>query len=110
MPWEPGQSGNPAGGSKPKEKRFLTMLERACAADDYKRLRAAAEKLLDEAAKGEAWAIQQLADRFDGKAAQAVEVETTVHDGDISRTPLTPEQWEDKHGVGAAAGTATRAH
>lgn len=47
-------------------------LDRALAQDDGKRLRAAAEKLLDEAANGEAWAIKELADRLDGKAAQAV--------------------------------------
>lgn len=73
MLWEPGQSGNPKGAPK-KEKRFLTMLERAIAQDDAKRLRAAAEKLLDLAAEGEQWAVEMLAERLDGKATQDIKV------------------------------------
>lgn len=71
MPFQPGQSGNPAGGAK--IKRFFAALERACVQDDGKRLRAAAEKLLDLGAAGEPWAVQMLADRFDGKAAQQLQ-------------------------------------
>lgn len=37
-------------------------------------MRDAAEKLLDCASKGEPWAIQQLADRLDGKPSQSVEM------------------------------------
>lgn len=70
MPFKPGVSGNPAGGAKPK--RFYAALDRAIAADDGKRLRAAAERLLDEAVNGEAWAIKELADRLDGKVAQEI--------------------------------------
>lgn len=40
--------------------------------DDGKRLRMAAEKLLDLAAEGEQWAVKEIADRLDGKAPQAV--------------------------------------
>lgn len=68
MKWEPGVSGNPEGSKR--QKRFLAALERALASDDSKRLRAAAEKLLDLAADGEPWAIKELADRLDGRAAQ----------------------------------------
>jgi Family of unknown function (DUF5681) len=71
MPWQPGQSGNP-GGSK-VEKQFLQALKRAIAADDAKRLRAAAEALLDHAAAGEYWAINMLADRLDGKPTQQLQ-------------------------------------
>ena len=73
MPFAPGQSGNPAGAPK-KSKRFFTVLDRAIEQDDSKRLRAAAEKLLDLAAAGEPWAAQMLADRLDGKPAQQVTV------------------------------------
>lgn len=71
MPFQPGESGNPAGAPK-KSKRFFTALDRAIEQDDAKRLRAAAEKLLDLAQAGEPWAVQMLADRLDGKAAQQV--------------------------------------
>ena len=70
MPFEPGQSGNPAGSQK--AKRFYNALDRAIAQDDSKRLREAADKLLDLAAAGEPWATQMLADRLDGKVPQGI--------------------------------------
>lgn len=70
MPFEPGQSGNPAGTQR--EKKFLAALNRAIAQDDGKRLRDAAEKLLDLAAAGEQWAVKELADRTDGKPKQQI--------------------------------------
>jgi hypothetical protein len=72
MAFKPGESGNPAGSAK--IKRFYAALDRAIVQEDGKRLREAAEKLLDEAAKGESWAMQMLADRLDGKAAQSVTI------------------------------------
>ena len=72
MAWKPGESGNPEGGAK--AKRFYAALDRAIIQEDGKRLREAAEKLLDLAAAGEAWAIQHLADRLDGKPKQQVEL------------------------------------
>ena len=72
MPFEPGKSGNPNGTGGPKI--FQAALERAMAQDDGKRLREAVEKMLDAAASGEVWAIQFLADRLDGKAAQTVNI------------------------------------
>lgn len=69
--FKPGQSGNPSG--KQPNKRFLTALNRAIAQDDSERLRQAAEKLLEQAAAGEAWAIGMLADRLDGKPAQVIQ-------------------------------------
>lgn len=78
--WEPGQSGNPSGGAK--IKRFFSTLERACVQEDYKRLRATAEKLLDAGASGEPWAVQMLADRYDGKPAQQVAL-TGADDGPL---------------------------
>lgn len=70
MPFQPGQSGNPAGNSK--TKKFFNALDRAITQDDGERLRATAEKLLDLAAAGEPFAMQMLADRLDGKPAQAI--------------------------------------
>ena len=83
MAWQPGQSGNPEG--PVKAKRFYAALDRAIVQEDGKRLRAAADKLLDNASKGEPWAIQMLADRLDGKPAQQL-----VHSGD-SEQPLIVE-------------------
>ena len=70
MPFEPGQSGNPSGTKT--NKRFMAALDRAIAQDDSKRLRDAAEKLLDNAANGEPWAVNMLADRLDGKPSQSI--------------------------------------
>lgn len=71
MAFKPGQSGNPGGLSRGKQ--FLDTLNRAIAQDDAKRLRQSAEKLLTLAAAGEQWAVQMLADRLDGKAAQIIQ-------------------------------------
>jgi hypothetical protein len=68
MPWQPGQSGNPTG--IVKEKTFRAALDRAIAQDNGKRLRQTMEKLLDMGARGESWAVNIIADRLDGKAAQ----------------------------------------
>lgn len=70
MPFIPGQSGNPEG--RRKEQKFRSALDRAIAQDDGKRLRGAAEKLLDLAEQGESWAVKELADRLDGKPAQTI--------------------------------------
>lgn len=51
---------------------FNDALRRAITQDDGKRIRAAAEKLLDLAADGTPWAVRELADRTDGKAAMSV--------------------------------------
>ena len=72
MPYKPGQSGNPAGSAK--IKRFIAAIDRAIAQDSGDRLRKAADKLLDLAAAGEAWALKELADRLDGKSAQSVAI------------------------------------
>src|SRR5688572_5520950 len=74
MPFQKGTSGNPSG--RQREKPFREALDRAIAQDDGKRIRKAADKLLDLAAAGEPWAIQMLADRLDGRAAQTTHVET----------------------------------
>lgn len=70
MAWVPGQSGNPDGVKK--VGKWRDMLDRAIASDDSKRLRAAAEALLDAAAAGDLPAIKELADRLDGKPSQQI--------------------------------------
>lgn len=71
MTWEKGESGNPQG--RALNKPFLDAVTRAIAQDDGKRLRAAAEKLLNAAEAGEPWALQMVADRLDGKPRQQIE-------------------------------------
>jgi hypothetical protein len=71
MAWQKGQSGNPRGG--PKDKAFADALRLAVNVEhepDKKKLRVIAEKLVECAIGGESWAIQQVADRLDGKPAQ----------------------------------------
>lgn len=57
-----------------KGKLFDAALRRAIAQEDGKRIREAAERLLDLAAAGEQWAVKELADRLDGKAKQQTEI------------------------------------
>lgn len=72
-----------AGGRPPKEKSFANMLRiainEAIVDDDgvaKPKLRAVAEMLVTKALEGDMAAIREVADRLDGKAAQAVEVTT----------------------------------
>jgi hypothetical protein len=67
--FKPGESGCPDGG---KQYLFVSTVRRAIAQDNGKRLRGCAERLLDLAAAGEAWAVKELADRLDGRAHQSV--------------------------------------
>lgn len=83
MPFQPGVSGNP-GGAGPRPKQFMQVLERAIKQDDAKRLRQAAETLLDKAAEGESWAVQMLAERLDGKVPQAQIVQGDDAGGPVS--------------------------
>lgn len=62
----------PGNNNAGKNKPFWRALDKAIAQEDGKRLRAAAEKLLDLAAQGEQWAVKELADRMDGKSAQVI--------------------------------------
>lgn len=57
------------------EKRFREALQAAVTEKDaggVQRLRGIVEKLVVAAETGEGWAIQQVADRLDGKPAQAI--------------------------------------
>ncbi len=67
---------------------FDAALRRAIAQDDGHMLRNAAEQLLLKSAQGEAWAIQMLADRLDGKAAQSVEIKQAKSIDELSLDEL----------------------
>ena len=53
-----------------KGQMWNDSLRKAIAQDDGRRLRASVEQLLNLAAKGEPWAIKELADRLDGRPKQ----------------------------------------
>lgn len=79
-----------AGGRPPKEKSFANMLNIAikqATEDGRDKLRAVADALLDKAMSGDVQAIKEVADRLDGKVAQAI-VGDNDHDpiGVIFRT------------------------
>jgi len=66
------QGAQPGNNNYAKGAVFNDALRRAIAQDNSKRIRDAAEKLLDLAAAGTPWAVKELADRTDGKAAMSV--------------------------------------
>lgn len=71
MAWIKGTSGNPAG-RPPSEKAFANLLNvavREQGKDGVPKLRRIVDQLVKNAVAGEAWAIQQVADRLDGKPA-----------------------------------------
>jgi Family of unknown function (DUF5681) len=72
MPFEKGKSGNPGGRPKGKPFRDALMMEIKAAGDNHKALRKIAAALLAKAANGDVPAINSLADRTDGKVAQAL--------------------------------------
>lgn len=71
MPFQPGNQ------LSKKFGMWRAALDRAITQEDGKRLRAAAERLLDMAAEGDMQAIKELGDRIDGRPAQ-----TVIHQGD----------------------------
>ena len=86
MRFQKGQSGNPGG--RRKEQKFRAALAMALSETDkdsgQPKLRRIADNLVNAAIKGESWAIREVADRVDGKAVQAVDLETdrkqSIHD------------------------------
>jgi hypothetical protein len=61
-----------SGGAKAKPFRDALRIELAAAGEDSKALRSIARKLIDAASSGDLQAIKELADRIDGKVAQAI--------------------------------------
>lgn len=77
-----GQSGNPGGREKTK---WLTQALRMELAQNPKRARTIADKIITMAEEGDLQAASLIFDRLEGKAVQQVQVEATV-------TALTSEQ------------------
>jgi hypothetical protein len=73
MTWKPGQSGNPKGFIR-TDKPFTDALRIAAHQVDKRtkvsKLRLMAEQAVKQAAAGQMWAIQFIADRLDGKPVQ----------------------------------------
>jgi hypothetical protein len=57
-----------------KGRKVEKMIERALLQEDDKRLREGVEKLLDNVANGERWALEFVRDSIDGKPKQAVDL------------------------------------
>jgi hypothetical protein len=71
MVFAPGKSGNPGGQQKDKQfEASLRLVANRTEPDGVKKLTRIAEKLVECALDGEGWAIQQVADRLDGRPAQ----------------------------------------
>lgn len=85
-----------------KGRLFDGALRRAIAQDDGVRLREAAEQLLTLAAKGEGWALKELADRLDGKSQQNVSIERKDV-RDLSLAELAAAMAAEIEGGGGAA-------
>jgi enoyl-CoA hydratase/carnithine racemase len=77
MAFQPGKSGNPGGRAKERQFADALRMELAAAGEDNKALRAIARNLINLAQKDDEKAlpaINAIADRLDGKPAQAVEM------------------------------------
>lgn len=55
-----------------KNRPWAEAINRALLAEDGKKLRALADKLIDKALEGDVTALKEVGDRVDGKAAQAI--------------------------------------
>lgn len=74
-------------GRPPKEKSFANMLniaiKEAVEGSDKTKLRAVADALVQKAMGGDVQAIKEVADRLDGKAMQAVELDANLSFEDL---------------------------
>lgn len=98
MPFEKGHKHS----SKPR--LFEQTLRRAIAQDDGAKVRACIDKMLDLAAAGEAWAVRELADRLDGKAAQSITITDKGDAQDLSTEEILERIAAIRRGI--TAGTA----
>lgn len=79
-----GQEGN---SNASKGKAFKDALRKALKADGVDRLPMIANTLVEKAIEGEQWAVQEVANRLDGKPAQ--EVAVTGEDGGPLKAQIT---------------------
>jgi hypothetical protein len=103
MTWKTGQSGNPRG--RLSEKLFADAVRMAVNEEEptrkVRKLRLIADKLVEQAMAGEGWAIQQVADRLDGKPAQEA---TITHRHDVAE--LTDNEIAERIAELRGAGTS----
>ncbi len=67
------ERGAPEGNQNAKKNRpWAEAVNRALLADDGKKLRLLADKLIDRALEGDVTALKEIGDRMDGRAAQAI--------------------------------------
>jgi hypothetical protein len=85
------------------QNRPLTDSKRATRS----KLRRIAEKLAECALNGEPWAISQVADRIDGKAAAEIQTEQSHRYVIEVPAELTREQWIQKYSPSPPIGTST---
>jgi hypothetical protein len=69
------ERGAPLGSQNAKKgKLFYDQLRKVLVQEDALRLRKIAEKLVEAAEEGEAWAVKEIMDRMDGKPVQSTEI------------------------------------
>lgn len=75
-----------------KNKPWSDAINRALLAEDGKKLRALADKLIDKAMEGDVPALREIGDRMEGKAMQAIEatVDASLLVEEIRRTVIDP--------------------
>lgn len=97
--WQPGQSGNPGG--RWAEKPFVDALRRVLKQEhNGEALRHIANRLIDLAIAGEAWAVQMVAERLDGKAPQEIKLTREVRE--MSLNDILGELAEARAAAGIA--------
>ncbi len=83
------RGGQPGNKNATKNKAWEEALRRALLAEDGKKLRALADKLIERAEEGDVTALKESGDRMDGKPAQAITgadggplvvIQATAHD------------------------------
>jgi Family of unknown function (DUF5681) len=89
MPFKKGQSGNPGG--RVRDRAFTDMLRVALNEKDskgVKKLRVIADKLVASAMAGNPFAVQQIADRLEGKPTQPTAGDNSLPPVRITRIEL----------------------
>lgn len=66
--------GQPGNKNAAKNRPWAEAINRALLADDGKKLRALADKLIDRALEGDVSALKEVGDRADGKPAQQLDL------------------------------------
>ena len=70
------RGGAPEGNQNAKKgKLFYNQLRKVLVQEDQLKLRKIAEKLVEAAEEGEAWAVKEIMDRVDGKSHQSTSIE-----------------------------------